>query len=169
MIDSMEGLRSSAALAQLGERQTEDLKAPCSIHGGGTFLLPTDNCFLCTYDRCSPLLSMRMLKLSVRLRLIFRLFHLSSVCIYFMTDNKYWTSANWRTGYNPIFSQVVTRFSGRPVTHMLNRFKIQKKSNSLKWTPYGPTRNEFHTSYSSFVIHAIDNRINCGLSVRYIW
>ena len=24
-----------AALAQLGERQTEDLKAPCSIHGGG--------------------------------------------------------------------------------------------------------------------------------------
>ena len=26
---------SSAALAQLGERQTEDLKAPCSIHGGG--------------------------------------------------------------------------------------------------------------------------------------
>ena len=28
-----------AALAQLGERQTEDLKAPCSIHGGGTFLL----------------------------------------------------------------------------------------------------------------------------------
>ena len=25
----------SAALAQLGERQTEDLKAPCSIHGGG--------------------------------------------------------------------------------------------------------------------------------------
>ena len=27
---------SSAALAQLGERQTEDLKAPCSIHGGGT-------------------------------------------------------------------------------------------------------------------------------------
>ena len=28
---------SSAALAQLGERQTEDLKAPCSIHGGGTF------------------------------------------------------------------------------------------------------------------------------------
>ena len=30
---------SQAALAQLGERQTEDLKAPCSIHGGGmTFL-----------------------------------------------------------------------------------------------------------------------------------
>ena len=26
----------TAALAQLGERQTEDLKAPCSIHGGGT-------------------------------------------------------------------------------------------------------------------------------------
>ena len=26
---------STAALAQLGERQTEDLKAPCSIHGGG--------------------------------------------------------------------------------------------------------------------------------------
>ena len=91
-------------------------------------------------------------------------FYLSSVCIYFMTDNKYWTSANWRTGYNPIFSRVVTRFSGRPVTHMLNRFEIQKKSNSLKWTPYGPTRNEFHTSYSSFVIQAIDNRINCGLS-----
>ena len=28
-----------AALAQLGERQTEDLKAPCSIHGGGNFLI----------------------------------------------------------------------------------------------------------------------------------
>ena len=28
---------SSAALAQLGERQTEDLKAPCSIHGGGIY------------------------------------------------------------------------------------------------------------------------------------
>ena len=28
----------SAALAQLGERQTEDLKAPCSIHGGGILL-----------------------------------------------------------------------------------------------------------------------------------
>ena len=27
-----------AALAQLGERQTEDLKAPCSIHGGGKIL-----------------------------------------------------------------------------------------------------------------------------------
>ena len=26
-----------AALAQLGERQTEDLKAPCSIHGGGIY------------------------------------------------------------------------------------------------------------------------------------
>ena len=31
-----ESEESSAALAQLGERQTEDLKAPCSIHGGGT-------------------------------------------------------------------------------------------------------------------------------------
>ena len=30
---------SSAALAQLGERQTEDLKAPCSIHGGGMFFV----------------------------------------------------------------------------------------------------------------------------------
>ena len=28
-----------AALAQLGERQTEDLKAPCSIHGGGNIFL----------------------------------------------------------------------------------------------------------------------------------
>ena len=28
-----------AALAQLGERQTEDLKAPCSIHGGGIFFV----------------------------------------------------------------------------------------------------------------------------------
>ena len=28
-------LKFKAALAQLGERQTEDLKAPCSIHGGG--------------------------------------------------------------------------------------------------------------------------------------
>ena len=28
-----------AALAQLGERQTEDLKAPCSIHGGGIIFL----------------------------------------------------------------------------------------------------------------------------------
>ena len=32
----MQILTSIAALAQLGERQTEDLKAPCSIHGGGT-------------------------------------------------------------------------------------------------------------------------------------
>ena len=32
----MQMLTSIAALAQLGERQTEDLKAPCSIHGGGT-------------------------------------------------------------------------------------------------------------------------------------
>ena len=33
-------LTLAAALAQLGERQTEDLKAPCSIHGGGiAFLL----------------------------------------------------------------------------------------------------------------------------------
>ena len=32
-----ENEESSAALAQLGERQTEDLKAPCSIHGGGIF------------------------------------------------------------------------------------------------------------------------------------
>ena len=29
----------AAALAQLGERQTEDLKAPCSIHGGGIFFV----------------------------------------------------------------------------------------------------------------------------------
>ena len=29
------GSEGKAALAQLGERQTEDLKAPCSIHGGG--------------------------------------------------------------------------------------------------------------------------------------
>ena len=29
----------AAALAQLGERQTEDLKAPCSIHGGGMLLI----------------------------------------------------------------------------------------------------------------------------------
>ena len=28
-------ISGQAALAQLGERQTEDLKAPCSIHGGG--------------------------------------------------------------------------------------------------------------------------------------
>ena len=28
-----------AALAQLGERQTEDLKAPCSIHGGGNYFM----------------------------------------------------------------------------------------------------------------------------------
>ena len=27
-----------AAIAQLGERQTEDLKVPCSIHGRGTLL-----------------------------------------------------------------------------------------------------------------------------------
>ena len=31
----MQQATSTAALAQLGERQTEDLKAPCSIHGGG--------------------------------------------------------------------------------------------------------------------------------------
>ena len=30
---------SEAALAQLGERQTEDLKVPGSIPGGGTLLL----------------------------------------------------------------------------------------------------------------------------------
>ena len=34
-----ENEESSAALAQLGERQTEDLKAPCSIHGGGIYFL----------------------------------------------------------------------------------------------------------------------------------
>ena len=33
----------SAALAQLGERQTEDLKAPCSIHGGGIAFLCRDH------------------------------------------------------------------------------------------------------------------------------
>ena len=33
---------STAALAQLGERQTEDLKAPCSIHGGGTSFFVTN-------------------------------------------------------------------------------------------------------------------------------
>ena len=33
--DSWFPIRNQAALAQLGERQTEDLKAPCSIHGGG--------------------------------------------------------------------------------------------------------------------------------------
>ena len=31
-----------AALAQLGERQTEDLKAPCSIHGGGISFFLTE-------------------------------------------------------------------------------------------------------------------------------
>ena len=35
-INNQIGSESKAALAQLGERQTEDLKAPCSIHGGGT-------------------------------------------------------------------------------------------------------------------------------------
>ena len=30
-------MHSKAALAQLGERQTEDLKVPGSIPGGGTF------------------------------------------------------------------------------------------------------------------------------------
>ena len=34
-IDLFRKTVSMAALAQLGERQTEDLKAPCSIHGGG--------------------------------------------------------------------------------------------------------------------------------------
>ena len=33
------GENVQAALAQLGERQTEDLKAPCSIHGGGIFFV----------------------------------------------------------------------------------------------------------------------------------
>ena len=28
---------SKAEIAQLGERQTEDLKVPCSIHGDGTY------------------------------------------------------------------------------------------------------------------------------------
>ena len=31
------GRQTEAALAQLGERQTEDLKVPGSIPGGGTF------------------------------------------------------------------------------------------------------------------------------------
>ena len=35
---------ASAAIAQLGERQTEDLKVPGSIPGLGTFLAPTENC-----------------------------------------------------------------------------------------------------------------------------
>ena len=34
---TISGRMFEAALAQLGERQTEDLKAPCSIHGGGIF------------------------------------------------------------------------------------------------------------------------------------
>ena len=34
------GSRFKAALAQLGERQTEDLKVPGSIPGGGTFRCP---------------------------------------------------------------------------------------------------------------------------------
>ena len=29
--------RNGALIAQLGERQTEDLKVPCSIHGQSTF------------------------------------------------------------------------------------------------------------------------------------
>ena len=32
-------MHSKAALAQLGERQTEDLKVPGSIPGGGTLLV----------------------------------------------------------------------------------------------------------------------------------
>ena len=31
---------SRALIAQLGERQTEDLKAPCSIHGQSTLFAP---------------------------------------------------------------------------------------------------------------------------------
>ena len=37
IMPAMLELASIAALAQLGERQTEDLKAPCSIHGGGIY------------------------------------------------------------------------------------------------------------------------------------
>ena len=33
--------RDEALIAQLGERQTEDLKAPCSIHGQGNTLFVT--------------------------------------------------------------------------------------------------------------------------------
>ena len=43
-----------AALAQLGERQTEDLKAPCSIHGGGIFFKLNNEFFVrfeCISDR----------------------------------------------------------------------------------------------------------------------
>ena len=36
-----------AALAQLGERQTEDLKAPCSIHGGGISFSLINNYLSC--------------------------------------------------------------------------------------------------------------------------
>ena len=46
-ISSRNAEKISAALAQLGERQTEDLKAPCSIHGGGIYfcLLTLKNTF----------------------------------------------------------------------------------------------------------------------------
>ena len=36
---SILGWRSHASIAQLGERKTEDLKAPCSIHGRSTFAI----------------------------------------------------------------------------------------------------------------------------------
>ena len=40
--------RDCAAIAQLGERQTEDLKVPGSIPGRGNYLLPTTGVsFLC--------------------------------------------------------------------------------------------------------------------------
>ena len=41
-----------AAIAQLGERQTEDLKVPGSIPGGGTFLLKWSTHGLVGYDVC---------------------------------------------------------------------------------------------------------------------
>ena len=44
-----ESEESSAALAQLGERQTEDLKAPCSIHGGGTSFSKTSFFFIMNF------------------------------------------------------------------------------------------------------------------------
>ena len=35
----------TALIAQLGERKTEDLEAPCSIHGRGSLLVTNCSCY----------------------------------------------------------------------------------------------------------------------------
>ena len=41
--------KNKASIAQLGERKTEDLKAPCSIHGRSIFLPISVDCTSCRW------------------------------------------------------------------------------------------------------------------------